>query len=117
MYAGLDIAIAGGSNVNRDARDRLSRTMASEEQRLFEEIKNHVKGLNPGSRFIRWQEIRIKQLGFVNNVVLILSSAIIGLVVRSENLLTILEKWGVSRSYCRSCLVCSVRGFACGTSG
>lgn len=96
MYAGLDIAIAGGSNVNRDARDRLSRTMASEEQRLFEEIKNHVKGLHPGSRFIRWQEIRIKQLGFVNNVVLILSSAIIGLVVRSENLLTILEKWGVS---------------------
>ena len=70
--------------------------MASEEQRLFVEIKNHVKGLRPSSRFIRWQEIRIRQLGFVNNVVLILSSATIGFVVRSENLLTMLEKWGIS---------------------
>ena len=89
------VTIAGGGNVGRDAWERLSQIMASEEQRLFVEIKNHVKGLHSGSRFIRWQEIRIKQLGFVNNAVLVLSSAIVSFVARSENLPTILEKWGI----------------------
>lgn len=68
--------------------------MIGEEQRLFVEIKGRVRELHPGSRFVRWQEIRIKQFGFVNNVVLLLASGVLGFVVRSENT-SALEKVGI----------------------